>query len=133
MREKISELLSIKDKEFIKNVLVQFIKEEFHKAGFKKAVIGISGGVDSALSAFLGVLALGKENVIGISMPYKTSAKESVEDARLVAKPLGKEFHEIDITPQVDAYYSNFPDADHIRRGNKMARERMSNLNDIAH
>ncbi|TCK05427.1 NAD+ synthase [Phorcysia thermohydrogeniphila] len=133
MREKIAELLSIKDKEFIKKVLVQFIRQEFHKAGFKKAVIGISGGVDSALSAFLGVLALGKENVIGISMPYRTSAKESVEDARLVAKTLGIEFHEIDITSQVDAYYSNFPDADNIRRGNKMARERMSILYDFAH
>jgi NAD+ synthase len=133
MREKFSELLKIKDKEFIKNVLVQFIRQEFHKAGFKKAVIGISGGVDSALSAFLGVLALGRENVIGISMPYRTSAKESIADARLVAETLGIEFYEIDITPQIDAYYSNFPEADNIRRGNKMARERMSILYDFAH
>ncbi len=133
MKDRLIELLKIEDKEFIKNVLIYFIREEFHKAGFTKAVIGISGGVDSALSAFLGVMALGKENVIGISMPYKTSSKSSTRDARLVAEVLEIEFHEIDITPQVDAYYERFPDADNIRRGNKMARERMSILYDFAH
>ena len=133
MKDRLIELLKIEDKEFIRDVLIYFIREEFHKAGFRKAVIGISGGVDSALSAFLAVMALGKENVIGISMPYKTSSKSSVEDARLVAKVLEIEFHEIDITPQVDAYYERFIDADNIRRGNKMARERMSILYDFAH
>ena len=133
MKDRLIELLKIEDKEFIRNVLIHFIREEFHKAGFTKAVIGISGGVDSALSAFLAVMALGKENVIGISMPYKTSSKSSIEDARLVAKVLEIEFHEIDITPQVDAYYERFVDADNIRRGNKMARERMSILYDFAH
>ena len=133
MKDRLTELLKIEDKEFIRNVLIHFIREEFHKAGFRKAVIGISGGVDSALSTFLAVMALGKENVIGISMPYKTSSQISVEDARLVAEVLEIEFHEIDITPQVDAYYERFPDADDIRRGNKMARERMSILYDFAH
>jgi NAD+ synthase len=133
MKDRLIELLKIEDKEFIRNVLIHFIREEFHKAGFRKAVIGISGGVDSALSAFLAVMALGKENVIGISMPYKSSSQISIEDARLVAEVLGIEFHEIDITPQVDAYYERFPDADDIRRGNKMARERMSILYDFAH
>ncbi len=133
MKDRLIELLKIEDKEFIRNVLIHFIREEFYKAGFRKAVIGISGGVDSALSTFLAVMALGKENVIGISMPYKTSSKSSVEDARLVAEVLEIEFHEIDITPQVDAYYERFPDADNIRRGNKMARERMSILYDFAH
>jgi NAD+ synthase len=133
MRDRLIEELKIEDKEFIREVLVNFIREEFHKAGFKKAVIGLSGGVDSSLAAFLGVLALGRENVIGISMPYKTSSPSSREDARLVAQVLGIEFHEIEITPQIDAYYSLFPDADPVRRGNKMARERMSILYDFAH
>lgn len=133
MRNKIAELLEIKDKAFVTGVLVQFIKEELNKAGFQKAVVGISGGVDSALAAFLSVMALGKENVIGISMPYRTSSESSKEDARLVAETLGIEFHEIDITPQIDAYYEKFPDADRVRKGNKMARERMSILYDFAH
>ncbi|ADY73314.1 NH(3)-dependent NAD(+) synthetase [Desulfurobacterium thermolithotrophum DSM 11699] len=133
MKDKLKEFLKIKDKTFIRDVLTFFIREEFHKVGFKKAVVGISGGVDSALSAFLGVMALGKENIIGISMPYRTSSNSSIEDARLVANTLGIEFHEIDITPQVDSYYEMFPDADNVRRGNKMARERMSILYDFAH
>ena len=133
MKERLSELLEIKDKAFIISALTYFIKEETRKAGFEKVVVGLSGGVDSSLSAFLAVKSLGKENVIGISMPYRTSSRESIEDAKLVAETLNIEFHEIDITPQIDAYYEKFKDADRIRKGNKMARERMSILYDFAH
>jgi len=133
MRSKIERELHIKDKSFIEKALTHFIREEVTKAGFQKVVVGISGGVDSALTAFLAVKALGKENVIGLSMPYRTSSKSSIEDARLVAETLEIEFHEIDITPQIDAYFRLFPDADNVRRGNKMARERMSILYDFAH
>ncbi len=133
MRSNLEELLQIRDEQFIKDAICSFIREEVRKAGFERVVVGISGGVDSALSAFLAVEALGKENVIGLSMPYRTSSEESRNDARLVAETLGIEFHELDITPQVDAYFSLFPDADRVRRGNKMARERMSILYDFAH
>ncbi|WP_457680466.1 NAD+ synthase [Thermovibrio sp.] len=133
MRSRLTEELKLEDKAFIKEVLVNFIRQELYKAGFKKAVIGLSGGVDSSLSAFLAVEALGRESVIGISMPYKTSSPSSREDARLVAETLKIEFHEIDITPQIDAYYERFKDADPVRKGNKMARERMSILYDFAH
>ncbi len=133
MSELLLKALEIEDKAFIEEVLVRFIREELGKAGFEKAVVGLSGGVDSSLVAFLAVKALGADNVIGISMPYKTSSPSSREDARLVAELLNIEFHEIEITPQIDAYYSLFPDADGVRRGNKMARERMSILYDFAH
>jgi len=133
MRSKLERELHIRDKQFIEEVLTYFIREEVQKAGFQRVVVGISGGVDSALTAFLAVKALGRENVIGLSMPYKTSSRSSVEDARLVAEKLQIEFHEIDITPQIDAYFKLFPNADNVRRGNKMARERMSILYDFAH
>ncbi|MEO2083134.1 MAG: NAD+ synthase [Desulfurobacteriaceae bacterium] len=133
MSELLLKALEIEDKAFIEEVLVRFIREELGKAGFEKAVVGLSGGVDSSLAAFLAVKALGADNVIGISLPYKTSSPSSREDARLVAEFLNIEFHEIEITPQIDAYYSLFPDADGVRRGNKMARERMSILYDFAH
>ncbi len=133
MRSKIERELHIKDRDFIEKVLTHFIREEVTKAGFQKVVVGISGGVDSALTAFLAVKALGKENVIGLSMPYRTSSRSSAEDARLVAEILEIEFHEIEITPQIDAYFQLFPDANNVRRGNKMARERMSILYDFAH
>ncbi len=133
MNEKIIEKLKIKDKQFIIDVLTNFIADEIRKAGFKKAVIGLSGGVDSSFTAFLAQRALGSENVIGISLPYRTTSKSSKEDARLIGDVLGIEFHEIDISQQVDAYFKLFPDADRIRKGNKMARERMSILYDFAH
>ena len=133
MNERIIERLKIKDKQFIVEVLVNFIAEELHKAGFNRAVIGLSGGIDSSFTAFLAQKALGKENVIGISMPYRTTSESSKEDARLVGKILRIEFHEIDITKQIDLYFKLFPDADKVRKGNKMARERMSILYDFAH
>jgi len=116
--------------ELVRAMLVGFIRDETRKVGFSKVVVGLSGGVDSSLSAFLAREALGAEGVIGILMPYSASAPESAADARAVAKQLSIETLEIDITPQIDAYFARFPDADKNRRGNKMARERMTILYD---
>jgi len=92
--------------------LVSFLREEFERRGFKKAVVGISGGVDSAVTAFLAARALGAKNVIGVRMPYRTSHRHSLEHAQLVTDALGIETSTIDISPAVDAYLSSEPDAD---------------------
>jgi len=116
----------------VREKIVKFIKTEVRKAGFGKVVIGLSGGVDSSLLAHLSVEALGKENVIGILLPYKESNLQSIQDAREVVKNLGIESLEVDITEMVDAYFKKFPEANKIRRGNKLARERMSILYDLS-
>ena len=109
-----------------------FLEDEVHKVGLKKGVIGLSGGVDSALVAYLAADALGAENVIGIMMPYRQSHPESLAHARMVVERLGIEGMAIEITPMVDAYYAHHPDEDPVRRGNKMARERMTILYDYS-
>jgi len=114
----------------LRKILVGFIENEVRKMGFQRAVIGVSGGVDSALSATLAAQALGSENVWGLIMPYRTSSPESVAHAQLVVKRLKINSALIDITPMIDAYFASFADADHLRRGNKMARERMTILYD---
>jgi NAD+ synthase len=118
------------DCETVRKVLTGFIDNEVRKAGFERVVVGLSGGVDSALSAFLAAEALGPQNVWAILMPYRTSSAESVEHAKLAVNTLGVHSLSVDITPMVDAYFAAFPDADHMRRGNKMARERMTILFD---
>jgi NAD+ synthase len=118
--------------EVVRAILTRFIRNEVGKFGFECVVVGLSGGVDSSLSCFLGADALGKEGVIGVLMPYKTSSPESIADARLVVQQLGIESVEIDITPQIDAYFERLPEADRMRRGNKMARERMTILYDLS-
>ena len=112
--------------------LVSFISEEVEKAGFSRVVFGLSGGLDSAVSAYLAQRALGASQVIGVIMPYRTTSKESLDDARLVADTLGIETQYIDITPFVDPYFALFPEADRIRQGNKIARERMTILYDLS-
>ncbi len=114
----------------VHKLLVAFIRNEFLKVGIKRAVVGISGGVDSSLSAMLGAHALGPQNVLGIMMPYKTSSKQSLEHARLLADRAGINTLKVEITPQIDAYFERFPEANRLRRGNKMARERMTILYD---
>jgi NAD+ synthase len=110
--------------------LVGFLRDTVKAAGFERAVVGLSGGVDSSLSCILATEALGPANVLGILMPYRTSRPESVRHAEMVADRLGIATMQVDITPQVDAYFESFKDADRNRRGNKMARERMSILYD---
>ncbi len=113
-----------------RRILVGFLNDEILKVGAKKAVLGLSGGIDSALVCHLAAEALGPENVFAICMPYKTSNPESEAHARLVAEATGVNFSVIPITPMVDAYFDRFTDADNMRRGNKMARERMTILFD---
>ena len=106
--------------------LVSFLQDEItRRRGFTKAVVGLSGGVDSALVAFLLARALGPKNVYAIRMPYKSSARESLDHAQLVADATGINVETIEITDAVDGYLKIASDADGRRRGNVMARMRM--------
>ncbi len=124
------------DPDLARRWLVSFLKDEVvRRRGFTKGIVGLSGGVDSSLTAFLAVEALGKENVIGVRMPYKTSSPESLQHAQLVIDQLGIESLTIDITAAVDGYLSQVEKngaADPTRRGNVMARERMIVLFDLS-
>ena len=112
--------------------LVEFLRESFKKVGFSKAVLGLSGGIDSALVAYLLRDALGKENVLAIMMPYKSSNPDSLNHAKLVVEDLKINAKTIEITNMIDAYFKNEKDASSLRMGNKMARERMSILFDYS-
>lgn len=126
-----ADALSI-DSAVVRDLLVGFIANEVRKVGFEQVVVGLSGGVDSALSAAIACAALGAENVLPVLMPYRTSSSASEADARAVCDHLGMTPTLIDISPQIDAYFAAFPDADRGRRGNKMARERMTILYDMS-
>ena len=105
--------------------LVHFIRHEMSTRGFKRAVIGVSGGVDSAVTAYLAARALGPKNVLGIRMPYRSSSKDSLEHGQAVIDALGIDGCTVDISPAVDGYLQHDPKADPARRGNVMARMRM--------
>ena len=118
--------------EMVRGLLVRFLKDETTNAGFDRAVIGISGGVDSSVAAFLAVEALGKKNVLGVILPYKMSSKESVNDAESVAQTLGIKTETVDISGMVDSYAEEHQVKDKVRLGNVMARIRMIVLYDIS-
>lgn len=113
------------DPELVHTVLKHFLRDEIRKVGFEKAVIGVSGGVDSAVACTLVAQAIGAHNVLALRLPYKTSSPDSLEHAQRVIDALGVPSETIDITPMVDPLFERLPDMDHVRKGNVMARQRM--------
>lgn len=111
------------DNNKVVGTIVDFIRKRTKDAGLSKAVVSMSGGIDSSLVSFLTVEALGKGNVFGFALPYKLSDPSSIEDAKKVADQLGIDFKVIPITSMVDAYVDNT--FDKIRIGNVLARTRM--------
>ena len=122
------------DPELTRTWLVAFIRDEVRRRRkFSKAVIGISGGVDSALVAFLAAEALGAENVTGIRMPYRTSSPDSLAHAQLVIDKLGIRERTVDISAGVDGIVAGIGgDTTPARKGNIMARMRMITLFDLS-
>ena len=114
------------DPEVTARWLEAFLQEELvRRRGIGRAVLGLSGGVDSATVAYLCARALGPKNVHAVRMPYRTSSPGSLSDAQLVVDALGIAARTIDISAAVDGYLAHEPDADGRRRGNVMARVRM--------
>jgi NAD+ synthetase len=120
------------DAPMVERWLVEFIRDEFARRGFTRAVVGLSGGVDSAVTTYLAARALGAGNVTAVRMPYRTSSPESLAHAQLVVDALGIETRTVDISAAVDGYLAHEPDADGARRGNVMARTRMIVLFDLS-
>lgn len=112
------------------DMLTGFIKDAVAKAGMERCVIGLSGGIDSALSAYLSARALGADNVLAVRMPYATSSENSLNDASAIIEDLGLPSLTVPITPMVEPLFQQFPDMNAIRKGNIMARQRMIILYD---
>ncbi|HZW05214.1 MAG TPA: NAD+ synthase [Anaerolineaceae bacterium] len=106
-------------------ILTGFLRAELGRAGFSRAVIALSGGLDSALSCYLAAEALGPENVLAVRMPYRSSSPDSLADAQKVIDALGVQSLDVEITPMVEPLFERFPDMSATRRGNVMARQRM--------
>jgi len=111
-------------------ILTGFIQTKLSGAGFNKTLLGVSGGVDSAVSLYLSVRALGAENVLALRLPYKTSAPDTLEDAQLMIDELGVQSKTIAITRMADPLINTFEDMTKLRAGNIMARMRMIVLYD---
>ena len=121
-REDVADRLAL-DGELATKVLTSFIADAVETTGTEGVVVGLSGGVDSALSTALAARALGPGRVHSFSMPYRTSNPDSAADAERVNAALGLSGHTVDISAMVDGYYeTNEPEADRVRRGNLMAR-----------
>ena len=114
----------------VRKLLVDFVRDETHNAGFEKAVVGLSGGVDSSVAAFVATEALGVQHVLGVMMPYRTSNPQSQRDAELVAAQLGIKTELVDISPMVDPILKQSRIDNRVRAGNIMARQRMIILYD---
>jgi NAD+ synthase len=127
---KLAEPRSVTDRlaihvDLTRRLLVEFIRNETGKFGFKRVVLGLSGGLDSALSATLAAEALGPENVVALMLPYKTSSPESEGHARVLIEQMGLPHDKIDITPMAEPLLDYYPNISNLRRGNILARMRM--------
>lgn len=114
------------DTDLVTNILTKFIHSEITRFGFSRAVVNLSGGIDSAVSCALAVKALGKQNVLAVWLPYKNSSPESLEHAHLLIDQFGCPSVTIPITEMVDPLIERFPDMGQVRAGNIMARARMN-------
>jgi len=116
--------------DLVRQILVDFVRTETTRAGFSRAVLGLSGGLDSALACFLAAEALGPENVLAIRMPYRTSSPDSMEHAALVIRQTGVRELTVPITPMAEPFLADVPEDQPVRRGNILARLRMIVLYD---
>jgi len=116
--------------DLVRRILVDFVRTEITRAGFSRAVLGLSGGLDSALACYLAAEALGPENVLAVRMPYRTSSPDSMEHAALVIRQTGVRELTVPITPMAEPILADVPEDQPIRRGNILARLRMIVLYD---
>jgi NAD+ synthase len=115
-----------------RKILTGFIRSEVTRAGFKRAVVGVSGGVDSALSCILAAEALGPQNVMAIRMPFRASSPDSLSDAQSLIEQLGVQSATFPITEMVEPLLAAIPEGEKVRRGNVMSRARMLVLYDFS-
>lgn len=118
--------------ETVEKLLVYFIKDTVYKNNFKNGIVGVSGGIDSAVALALTQRALGSQHTFALLMPYKLSSKDSLEDGKKICQQLDVAYEIIDISSSVDAYFDRFPPENKVLLGNKCARERMSVLYDFS-
>ena len=116
--------------EITADIIEKFIYDPVTKNGFRNGIIGVSGGIDSALVLALTVRALGTAHTFALMMPYKTSSPDSLVHGKLICEQFGVAYETIDITPSVDPYFEKYPTENKTMIGNKCARERMSVLYD---
>jgi NAD+ synthase len=113
------------DADLARRILTDFLRTEIGRAGFSRGVVAVSGGLDSALACFLAAEALGKEQVLALRLPHRTSTPDSLEDGETVIRVTGVRSLTLPITDAADALLRGVPESDLIRRGNILARLRM--------
>jgi NAD+ synthase len=118
------------DCKMVEKILVAFIKDSVLKNGFHNVIVGVSGGLDSAVVLALCKKALGSRHTFALLLPYRVSTPESLEHGKAVCAKFKVACEVIDISPAVDAYFNRYPAAHKLQIGNKCARERMSVLYD---
>jgi len=116
------------DTELAERVLVRFLRDEAARAGFSRLVIGLSGGIDSAVSAYLAARAVGADNLISLALPWRHSSEESIEHGRLVAEAGGFPLEVVDLTAAAEGLIAQLPEPSPHRIGNVLARMRMITL-----
>ena len=120
------------DSEATAKILVKFIRDTVYKHHFKNGILGVSGGIDSAVVLALTQRALGSDHTFALLMPYKFSSADSLTHGKQICDQLNVAYETVDISPSVDAYFDRFATEDRVLIGNKCARERMSVLYDFS-